>query len=441
MKKGALLLLLLFVSALRSQEGMTFATCLETAMQNNLAVKQAELQQQIAVVQHRSSYGLVLPSVYANAENRNSWGKEIDNDTNLFVNAYLKSYEGTLNAEWNIFNGFLAINSIKLAKRQLESDKSNLQRVRNEVTIDLAQRFITILYLQDIIAAIQEQIKSSEKQVEIAQLKFDQGAIAESELFKLKSQKASEELNLLTNQNLEMENMVALKQLMNIPINQEIFLLKPELELNENLVDVSDQFTMIDEAVKKHPAYQMSIWEEKKMRAELAVARADRYPLLMARFMYRSNYQEDYDDFDQGIPFDVQLDENTSKQIRIYLTIPIFNKFQTHSQIKSTKLGYKQSKLFVQQEYNRLSNEVMQAITNAKTSIKKNEASASAFAFAQKSFSADELKFEMGKININELNTSKIIYNNNQAELIRAKYELLFNNALIKFYMGETFAL
>ncbi len=441
MRKSVIILLSIIGFAAHSQEGMTFAICLERAMQNNLAIKHAELQQQIGKVQHRSSYGLLLPSIYADAENRNSWGKEIDNDTNLFVNAYLKSYEGTLNAEWNIFNGFLAINSIKLAKRQLESDKSNLQRVRNEVTIDLAQRFITVLYLQDIIAAIKEQIKSSEKQVEIAQLKFDQGVIAESELFKIKSQKASEELNLLTNENLVSENMIALKQLMNIPISEEIFLLKPELELNENVLSVEDQFAMVDAAVKKHPAYQMSIWEEKKMRSELAVARADRYPLLMARFMYRSNYQEDYDDFDQGIPFDVQLDENTSKQIRFYLTIPIFNRFQTHSEIKSTKLAYKQAKIFVQQEYNRLSNEVLQAITNTKTALKKSEASASAFEFAQKSFSADELKFEMGKININELNTSKIIFNNNQAELIRSKYELLFNNALIKFYMGDTFAL
>jgi outer membrane protein len=32
-------------------------------------------------------------------------------------------------------------------------------------------------------------------------------------------------------------------------------------------------------------------------------------------------------------------------------------------------------------------------------------------------------------------------FNNSQAELIQAKYELLFNNALIKFYLGEKFVL
>ena len=47
----------------------------------------------------------------------------------------------------------------------------------------------------------------------------------------------------------------------------------------------------------------------------------------------------------------------------------------------------------------------------------------------------------MGKISITELNTSKILYNNTQADQIRSRYELLFNNALIRFYMGEAFTL
>ena len=100
-----------------------------------------------------------------------------------------------------------------------------------------------------------------------------------------------------------------------------------------------------------------------------------------------------------------------------------------------------QSKVNTQIERDRLSKEVLLAINNVKTSLKKNEASSKAFDFSQRSFDADALKFELGKININELNTSKLIYNNNQAELIQSKYELLFNNALIRFYLGEEFSL
>ena len=55
---------------------------------------------------------------------------------------------------------------------------------------------------------------------------------------------------------------------------------------------------------------------------------------------------------------------------------------------------------------------IVDKIAEIKTAIKKNESSAIAFEFSRKSYEADALKFELGKININELNISKMIFNN-----------------------------
>jgi outer membrane protein TolC len=111
------------------------------------------------------------------------------------------------------------------------------------------------------------------------------------------------------------------------------------------------------------------------------------------------------------------------------------------SKIKTSKLNYKQSKLDTQITQNNLSKEVLKAIADTKTAIKKNESSSLGFEFSRKSYEADALKFELGKINITELNVTKVAYNNAQAELIQSKYELLFNNALINFYLGDEFKL
>lgn len=437
MGKNLFIALLLCSGSVFSQEVLTFADCLERAMTSNPSLKSAAYDEKIAVVQHRASFGQYLPVVVADGENRNSWGKEIDSDTNLFVNDNIRNYEGTLNATFNLFSGFLAYNTIKAEKQEKELTRANIQQLRNQVTMDLATRFITILYLQEIIAANESQIQSSAKQLEMAELKFSSGYIAESEVFKIKSQKATEEFNLLNNQNRLAENMISMKQLMDMPLDAELVLMKPELELNTNVVEDADSFSIAEKAVDIHPAFKASLLSQKRARTELAIARAERLPKLSMRLMYRSNYNPE----DEINSFDLQVDENTSKQIRFYLTIPIFNQFSTHSKIKTSKFLYRQSIIDTKIERQRLSKEVLLAINNAKTSLKKNEASASAFDFSQKSFDADALKFELGKININELNTSKIIYNNTQAELIQSKYELLFNNALIRFYMGEQFTL
>ncbi|RZJ34467.1 MAG: TolC family protein [Flavobacterium sp.] len=437
MKK--ILLLALFVSiGASAQEVLTFADCQQRAFANNLRLKSADYQERAAVYEHRATFGKFLPNIYAEGENRNSWGKEIDSDTNLYVRDNLRNTEGTLNAYFNLFSGFEVYNNIKIKKQQLEIDKANLQQVRNEISISLAQHFITILYLQEIIEANEEQIRSSAKQVEIGELKFNEGVISESELFKIKSQKASEELRLLNSKNMLADNMIAIKQLMNIPVDQEITLMQPELQLDPQVAAVdSDPYALAAEAARQHPMYKMSLFEQQKAKAELSLARAPLLPKVTLRLMYRSNYSST----DEEIPFSTQLDENTTKSIRFYITVPIFSQFDNYGKIKSSKMRYLQSKVETKMEENRLTREVLKAINDAKTSLKKTESTNLAFDYSKKSYDADALKFELGKININELNTTKIMYNTTQAELIQAKYELLFNNALIRFYMGEDFNL
>ena len=438
MKKSIFLALFYLLSnSMFGQDFMSFGDCLDLALKNNLALKSAVVLGEIADNEYKSSYGKLLPSVSATVENKKSWGKEIDPDTNIFANKKIENYSGNVGASYNLFAGFSTINSIKSAKQDVKINKANIQKIENEITIDLAQKYITILYLQEIILSNKEQIKSSKKQLELAVLKFDSGVISESEVFKIKSQKATEELNLLTNQNTLADNLVSLKQLINISLEKEILLLKPNLELYENFEMNENPYSLANKAVQINPSYLMTILKEKKKQTEISISRALLYPSLSVRYSLGSNYTIK----DPTVPFKEQLDANLSKGLRFNLSIPIFSQLENSSKIKISKLNYKQSKLETQMEQNRLSKEVLKAITDTKTSIKKSESAAIAFEFSKKSYEADALKFELGKININELNITKMNFNNSQAELIQSKYELLYNNALIKFYLGEPFIL
>jgi outer membrane protein len=438
-KKSILLLVLFLLSkSVFGQDLLSFENCLELALKNNLLMQNAILTEEKAYFQYKASYGNMLPNILGTFDNKNSWGREIDPQTNLYVDNDLKYFAGNISANFNLFSGFSVINSIQLNHQGLKISKINIQKVKNEITIDLAQKYITILYLEEIILANKDQIKSSEKQLEIAMLKYSSGVISESEVFKIKSQKATEELNLLTNQNHLTDNFISLKQLMNISLDKELYLLKPNIELiNYSLEKSDNQYLLTKKAVEINPSYLMSLWYEKKAKTALSIARAPLLPLLSMRLIYGSNYSI----YNIPIPFNEQYNTNLYKGLRFNLIIPIFSQFDNFSRIKSSKLEIKQSKILTQNTQNELSKEVLKAITDSKTTLKKKEASTIAMEFSQKSYDADVLKFNMGKININELNLTKSILNNSQAELIQSKYELLFNNSLVKFYLGEPFSL
>lgn len=437
MKKILFIALFIVSNASFSQDLMSFNDCLSLVLKNNLDLKTAINSEQIAKYQYMASYGKLLPSVEAININRNTWSSIKDSNTNLFVDQEFKNYEGNIFATFNLFSGFSAINTIRLTKQEDNINKLNVEKIENRVTIDLAQKFITILYLKEIIIANQEQLKSSDKQLELAILKYNSGTISESEVFKLKTQKATEELDLLSNQNRLEDNFISLKQLMNLPLNKEIGLKKPSLALNKNVELDQDKYEIAKKAVELNPTFEISLLKVKKARTALSISRSGLYPTLTARLQYGSNYNPN----NIVNPLDYQLENNVLKGLRFNLTIPIFNQFSTLSKIKTNKLNYKQSKIDTELTQNLLSKEFLKVITDAKTSLKKIETSTIAFEFSQKSYEADVLKFELGKININELSTTKMNYNNSQSDLIQSKYELLFNNALVNFYLGDKFEL
>jgi outer membrane protein TolC len=282
-----------------------------------------------------------------------------------------------------------------------------------------------------------QQIQLSEKQLALAQLKYEAGVIAESEVFKLKTQKANEELELVNNNNKLIDNWVRLKQLMNLPIQEELVLEAPAVELDSAVLSENNAAEITSKIIDFHPLTNISLLRQSRAKAALAVARSFRYPELNAEFAYRTSSFSNLELVDQ----ELQFDRNRNGFLRLNLIIPIFNQLNTYSRIKQAKGGLKQAGIQIDRVRNQITQEATKAINDTKTARKRVETASIALEFSKKSYEADALKFELGKINTNELNITKNQYNNAQADLIKSNYELLYNNALINFYLGEPFKL
>ena len=420
---------------IQAQTNLTFEKCLEIAFKNNLNIKNAEISEEIANYQHKGTIAKLLPTVSGSFSNNYSWGRGIDPSTNTFVNQEFKSYSGGLNSGINLFSGFQNINSIKLAKQELESNKTTIQKIKNEIIIEIATKYTNIIYLKEIIKSNEQQITSTQKQLELNQSKFELGYIPESDIFKIKSQLANEQLTLINNINQLSINELDLKQLINLPYTSKITLepIKDNLFSKLN-IDKNDE-SSINKALEQNPAYQLTLINQKKSKINLALSRAVLYPSLNAGFGINSAYSNNNTFFN----FNEQINNNLAYGLSFSLSIPIFNQLQNRFKVKENNLNYQKTLIDTDIEKNRLSKVVIQAINDANASYSKYESSLSALEFSQKSYEADFLKLELGKISTNEFINTKNIYINNQAELIRSKYELMFNQSLVKFYLENIF--
>lgn len=418
-----------------AQEKLSFQECLEIAFQNNLEIKDAEYSEEIATISHQSKKTALLPTINGNIGNNFSYGRGIDPYTNSFIDTKFKSYSGNIKSSVILFNGFANINSIKLAKHELDINKSTIHKIKNEITIDLASIYVTIIYLHEVIKANQEQIETSGKLLEMLNLKFNHGYIPESEVFKMTSQISNDELKLIENQNLLSVKYLELKQLLNLPIEDEIKI-SPIKVLDLEISTNEDHSKIINQSIEISPLYKIAKLGEEKYKTELSISRAGLWPKLEMGMYFGSAYSNSnlYD-------FNQQIGNNKNYGINFSLSFPLFNKLETRYKIKASKLAYEQSLIKTEIEKNNLSKIVQQAINDANTSLLKFRSAEKAFEYAYKSFEADNLKFELGKININEFSITKNNYINAQAELIKTKHEHFYNVRLIDFYMNNSFSI
>ena len=85
----------------------------------------------------------------------------------------------------------------------------------------------------------------------------------------------------------------------------------------------------------------------------------------------------------------------------------------------------------------KLYKEIQQVYYNALNAQSKEQSSAEALQSTKDAFDLMQAKYENGKANITEFNESKNGYLKSESDLIQARYENLYQHALLEFYRGK----
>lgn len=438
MKKYILFLLFLSstASCLYGQDTLTFKTCLDLAFRNNLALKEAFLAEELSVIQYKSSKMERYPNLNGSISNNNAFGRSIDPYSNSFIDTKFKSYSGSIASNITLFNGFSKVNMIKMAKAEVEIQQTTIEKIKDDITIELASLYTTILYMEELIKSYKEQNQISKQQKDFLQVRFEEGVIAESELFKLDAQIASEHVNLVTVENVLKMYYLDLQQLVNVPITTKMYLQVLDIvEIKEN----SDDFYLldVDQMYQENPNFLIRKWQEENAKRNIKLSQSAYLPSLNLQ----ANYGSFYSDSNSNFNFNEQWNNNKNYGFSLSLSIPVFNGFSTRYNVKSAKAQYKQSLVRTAIEKNRLIKVLSQANNDLVASQEKLKSAESALLFARKTFEADQLKYKYGKIGLTELLLTQKDYFNAHGELIKAKYEYAYNKGVIGFYKYNVFSL
>jgi len=143
-----------------------------------------------------------------------------------------------------------------------------------------------------------------------------------------------------------------------------------------------------------------------------------------------------FDEFETK-SFGDQLDQNFNQSLGLNLSIPIFNNFGSKIAIKRAKIGLELAKLNQERVSNQLSSETQQAHANTMAALNQYKAAEKSTEVLTLNFDNAQKRFENGLINATEFNAAKTQLQNQQFQMVSAKYEYIFRMKIMALYTGE----
>lgn len=448
MRKYILTLSVLFFTVLCANgqdSAWSLEDCISYAMENNIMIKQTELNSQYNENILSQSRINRLPNLNASSSYDISFGRSLDYTTYEYIDDRTNNVYAGLSSSATLFNGFQQKNTIEKNEFNLMASIQNTEKIKNDISLNIAAAFLQILFSQELQSVAKNQLDITAQQVERTQKMVDAGKVAMGNALEIQAQYASEELNLVNAENQLVMAYLNLQLMLDMQYDPEFQIVNPDLAAPETsaiLYNVNDVYANAEQSMPQVKSSEYSLMAAKE---DLEIAKGALYPNLGISGNSYTRYSDqavDYrPDADDTYTFGEQFDDNVSVGLGLDLRIPIFNRFQVKTQIANARINIENSELELQSTKNDLYRSIQQAYVDATGALKKYNSSEKALISMEESFKYTEKKFEVGLVNTVDYNTSKNQLTMTQSELLQSKYDFIFKTKILNFYKGEPITL
>jgi len=434
MKKVALLLITIAIfMQSQAQEKWSLQKCIDYALTNNITIKQYEINTQYQQNELDQAKNNRLPDLNASVSQSLSFGRSQQSD-GTYKALNTSSTNFNIGTSALIYAGGRLNNRIANLDFVLKKSLEDLQKAKDDVTLNIASGYLEILFAKELIKVAEAQIDQTQKQIERTKTLVEAGKVAEGTLLELKAQLASEELDMVTRQNALQIALMNLSQMLELDSYSNFDIETPELPEMKAQASISEAAQVYGKAVLNRPEIKSADYQLRSAEAQLKVAQSSLYPTLSASAGFSDPYYNVLNVAEES--FGKQLRNNNSKYVGLSLNIPIFNKFQSKTNIENSKLQIKNYQLQLESTKKELRKQIEQVYTNALASQKRFNANRVASKSMSESFRYIEEKYNVGRVSSVEYNDAKTKLAIAESNLIQAKYEFIFRSKILDFYNG-----
>jgi outer membrane protein len=455
-KKGIFLLMifgiLFFSSAVVAQKQWTLEECINYAYENNLYIKQSNLNVESSDKDLLQSKLNLAPSLNASASQNFGWGRSPDPQTNIYATQQTQRTFFNMSSDVTLFNGLQQLNNMRKAEFDYLAKKYDSDKIRNDISLNIASAYLLILFNTELVNNSQRQFDISKEQISRTEKQVEAGSVARGSLLDMQAQGASEEAALIANKNKLMLSYLDLMQILDLEASNDFDIEKPNMEITAQPSLLPAEM-IFNKSVAIMPEIKSAELRLQSADRTLAISKGARSPRIFAQgsfgTMYSDQILEKIGEQPSGVPiygdtrsFNDQFIDNRDGSLVFGMSIPIFNGYQVSTNIKKSKIFYESVTLDLELEKNKLRKNIESAYADAIGAYQTFVARKKSVDALTESFKYTEEKFNVGMVNATDYNVSKIQLANAEADLSSAKFDYIFKTKILDFYLGRqlTFA-
>ncbi len=441
------LFFLFFISAnsfaQTDNEIWTLTECLDYAKENNISIKQLELNIQSSKAQTTQAWAQLAPTANGSASHTWSYGLSFDNNSGILQNQQYQNSFYAAQFNWVLFNGLSNYYSIMSQQWQQKASTYNFEQAINDVQLNIAQLFLQLLFAQERLEIILQQVAAMQQQVDRSQLLYEVGTITKGDFLLAQSSLATQQVNLANGENAVAGSKLSLIQALNLN-KLDIKIEKPDFSKIkiEDFKEESSLEDIFQYAMENTPIIKSKVATVWQFKRSLTSARGSYYPSLSFGATLSTTFSElrkDYTDpFNPvDIPYGTQLQQNFGQQLSFRVTVPIFNGLNVRTNVKLAKIQWLNSKLDLENEQYKLKNTIQKAYTDAKAAFKTYTANKLNLEALEETYTYAQDKYNVGVITSVEFNDAANKYFNAKTELLLAQYDYILKTKVLDFYQGK----
>ncbi|MEO1478098.1 MAG: TolC family protein, partial [Bacteroidota bacterium] len=416
---------------------ISFDEAVRIALDQNVRLQQAELTTRSADLDvSRQRAQMFLPNVSASMRPSQQYGLAFNQTTGQLENETTNVFSADISGSVNVFNGFADQAGLAAARLRARSGALSEERTRQDIVFEVASRYLQVLLDEQLVAIQEEAVEAERVQVERIQSLVDAGARPAVDVLRQEALAAERELGLLRAQNAATVSATQLVQTLQLDPFGTYTFSAPPLEALEATFETFDLDELLRGALDARDDLRAQELEIEALGQDIKQARAGYLPSVVLFAGYGSSYassaqqvatdaegntivldpgttvttsggdivQIDGDPFIVGTQFafedtpfsDQFFDTNRGGNIGFSVNIPIFDRFQTRTQVQQAQIRANNARLTLESLEQSVALEVRQAYLDYQNAARALDVSAVQVESAEAALSVEQERYEFG---------------------------------------------